>query len=147
VFFLYGPDEHPARLVPSVIQSLLRGEPALCSAGTQVRDFLHVVDVARAFAALVHSSVTGPVNIACGHPTAIAEVVHILGEECGHPELVRLGARPLAANDPPDLTADATRLLSEVGFRPRFDLRMGLRDAVAWWRVHPERWPSPTNAR
>jgi nucleoside-diphosphate-sugar epimerase len=134
VFFLYGPHEPPVRLVPSVIGALLRGEPALCSIGTQVRDFLHVADVAGAFAALLKSPVTGPVNIAGGQPTTIAEMVRILGEECGQPGLVRLGALPLAANDPPDLTADATRLLSEVGYRPRFGLRSGLRDTVQWWR-------------
>src|SRR5262249_4985499 len=39
VFFLYGPHEHPRRLVASVIGSLLHGEPALCSEGTQRRDF------------------------------------------------------------------------------------------------------------
>src|SRR5438093_4004920 len=42
VFFLYGPHEHPRRLVAAVITSLLRGEPALCSEGMQRRDFLHV---------------------------------------------------------------------------------------------------------
>jgi len=31
IFFLYGPGEYPSRLVPSVINSLLRGEPTLHS--------------------------------------------------------------------------------------------------------------------
>jgi len=31
IFFLYGPHEHPDRLVSSVIRSVLRGEPARCS--------------------------------------------------------------------------------------------------------------------
>ncbi|MCH9020345.1 MAG: NAD(P)-dependent oxidoreductase, partial [Proteobacteria bacterium] len=38
------------------------------------------------------------------------------------------------AGDPPRLVADTTRLNTEVGFRPRYDLRAGLADAVAWWR-------------
>ena len=48
IFFLPGPHEPPARLVASVIRSLLRGEPSLCSQGTQVRDYLYVEDVAEA---------------------------------------------------------------------------------------------------
>jgi len=49
VFFLYGPYEHSERLVSSVIRSVLKGDPALCSHGNQIRDFLHVEDVASAF--------------------------------------------------------------------------------------------------
>ncbi len=46
VFFLYGPHEHPQRLVSSVVRALLRGEPAPCSHGRQIRDYMHVQDVA-----------------------------------------------------------------------------------------------------
>ena len=37
IFFLYGPGEHPARLLSSVIASLLRGETARCTHGTRSR--------------------------------------------------------------------------------------------------------------
>ena len=46
MFFLYGPHEHPERLVSSVILALLRGEPAKSSHGRQIRDYMHVQDVA-----------------------------------------------------------------------------------------------------
>ena len=52
VFSLYGPGEHPQRLIASVISSLLRGEDATCNRGGLVRDYLHVADVADAFVAL-----------------------------------------------------------------------------------------------
>ena len=42
IFHLYGPDEPQKKLTASVILSLLKGENALCSHGTQERDFLHV---------------------------------------------------------------------------------------------------------
>ena len=53
IFFVYGPGEHPDRLVSSVICSLLRGESISCSSGHQKRDFLFVEDVASAFVALL----------------------------------------------------------------------------------------------
>src|SRR5207245_614301 len=59
IFFLYGPREHPKRLVSSVIRSLLRGERARCSHGQQIRDYLHVEDAAGALVALLESEVTG----------------------------------------------------------------------------------------
>src|SRR5213592_3471025 len=48
LFFQYGPLEHPSRLVSSVIVSLLEKRTAAVTLGTQVRDYLHVGDVARA---------------------------------------------------------------------------------------------------
>ena len=136
VFFLHGPHEHPDRLVSSVVRSLLAGETAACSAGTQERDFLHVADVAGAFAALVESDVQGPVNVASGEVRTVRDIVVEIGEQIGRPELVALGARPMSPRDPPLVVADIARLRDEVGFRPRFDWRDGLRDTIAWWRSH-----------
>jgi nucleoside-diphosphate-sugar epimerase len=134
VFFPYGPGEPAERLVPSVIQRLLRGEPAPCSHGRQVRDFMHVDDVARAFAVLLDSDRTGAVNIASGCPVSIADVVTTIGDLLGRSDLIRLGALPPRAGEPHELTADinALRLL---GFSPRFDLREGLMDTVRWWKA------------
>ena len=134
VFMLYGPHEHPDRLVSSVIRSLLRGRPAECSPGNQVRDFLYVEDVADAFAALLDSPVTGAVNIASGRAAPIREVVLKIAELIGRPELVRLGARPAPAGDPARLEASIVRLTREVGWTPRHSLEDGLRKSIAWWK-------------
>ena len=133
VFFPYGPGEPGGRLVPSVIDSLLRGEPARCSHGRQVRDFLHVTDVARAFALLLDSDCTGAVNIGSGEGVSIAEVVLTLGDLMGRPDLIRLGELPAREGEPDELVAHTARLKS-LGFEPRFDLRSGLADTVAWRR-------------
>ena len=131
VFHLYGPGEHPQRLAASVIHALRRGEPANCSAGEQLRDFLHVADLAAAFAALLDSAVQGPVNIASGVPIAIKDLVNEIGAQLRRPDLVRLGALPTRPGDPPRLTADVDRLAREVGWTPPRDLRAGLADTLA----------------
>jgi nucleoside-diphosphate-sugar epimerase len=134
VFFLYGPHEHPSRLVSSVIGSLLRKQPALCSSGDQVRDFLHVSDVASAFVAMLSSDIRGTVNIASGRPVAIRDVVLRIGAELGCTELLKLGARPTPPDDPPLLVADVRRLSQELAWRPEIDLETGLSGTIAWWR-------------
>lgn len=135
VFFLYGPYEHPSRLVASVIRSLLQGQPALCSSGEQVRDFLHVADVASAFVALLDSEAQGPVNIASGEAMTIKNVVSEIAIKLGHPELLRLGARTSTSpQDPLLLLADVRRLKEEVDWQPDFDLSSGLDATIAWWR-------------
>ena len=134
IFFLYGPDEPAQKLVASIINALLRDEPALCSHGEQIRDFLHVADVAEAFVALLESEANGAVNIASGQPVALREVALAVGEKIGCRDLVRLGARPTAENEPPLLVADVRRLRHEVGWSPRFDLDSGLEDTINWWK-------------
>jgi nucleoside-diphosphate-sugar epimerase len=134
LFFLYGPREHPARLVPSVANTLLAGRPAETTAGTQQRDFLHVEDAADALVRLLLSDVTGPVNIGSGEPVAVRTVVETVAEIVGRPDLIRLGAKPTPANEPRQLYADVGRLRNEVGWSPRIGLRQGLADTVAWWR-------------
>jgi nucleoside-diphosphate-sugar epimerase len=134
IFFLYGPREDERRLVASVARALVAGERAPTSAGTQVRDFLHVDDVAAAFAALLHSDVAGAVNIASGAGTTVRRIVEGLARASGRPELLDVGALAQRPGDPDAIVADVTRLRDAVGFRPAFSLQEGLEETVAWWR-------------
>ena len=135
LFFLYGPDEHPSRLVASVASALLRGQPASCTSGEQRRDFMHTADAAGAFAALLDSAVEGAVNIASGESVPVKHVVAVIAEHAGNPGLVRMGARPTPEGDPAELGAAVERLRDEVGWRPRRSLEEGLAETVAWWRA------------
>ena len=135
VFLLYGPDEAPGRLVASVARALVAGERAKTGDGTQVRDVLHVQDVAAAFAAILDSEVTGAVNIGSGEGRPLREVIEAIGTAAGRPELLDIGALPPRPGDPPELVADVTRLRDEAGFVPAIDLRDGIERTVAWWRA------------
>lgn len=134
VFFLYGPNEHPQRLVSSVILSLLKGDPAMTSHGKQIRDYMHVQDVADGMVALLDSEVTGTVNVSSGQATTLREIVLTIGRLVGKPELVQLGAIPARANDTPLVVGENLRLLNEVGWKQRYDLEAGLQQTIEWWK-------------
>lgn len=134
IFLPYGPHEHPDRLVAYVIRSLLAGTEALCTSGEQRRDFVYGGDVADAFAVLLDSELSGPVNIGSGEPVEVRSVISAVGEHIGRPELVRFGARPLPAGEPELLAADISRLRQDLGWRPRISLRDGIAAAVEYWR-------------
>jgi nucleoside-diphosphate-sugar epimerase len=136
VFFLFGPGEHRDRLVASVILSLASGREAACTHGRQIRSFLHVADVGRAFAALLDSTVVGPVNIGSPDRLSIAELLGQIALRIGRPDLVRLGARAAPAAEPPLLVPDVARLYGEVGWRPQLSLGAALDDTIEWWRRH-----------
>jgi nucleoside-diphosphate-sugar epimerase len=135
IFFLYGPLEHPDRLVASVIRSLIAGVPARTSHGRQVRDYLYSDDVAHAFVRLLESDVTGPVNIASGQAVQLRQIVERIGELTGRKELIQLGAIPAAATDTPLVVADTTRLTSALDWAPSWDLDRGLQATIDWWRT------------
>jgi nucleoside-diphosphate-sugar epimerase len=137
IFFLYGPDENPNRLIPSILQPLLEGKPASCRSGDHVRDLLHVYDVASAFVALLQSDVTGIVNIASGNRITLGEVSCRAAKIVGREDLLTVERQPATPANPAVILADTTRLQGEVGWQPRYDLTAGLEQVVASMR-HPK---------
>jgi nucleoside-diphosphate-sugar epimerase len=130
IFFLYGPNEHPARLVPSILLPLLRGEPACCRSGDHVRDLLHVHDVAAAFVRLVEADAAGVVNIASGEGVTLGDVARKIAAIAGRPDLLSVERQSPTPSNPATIVADATRLRREVGWSPRYDLTAGLSQVV-----------------
>lgn len=139
IFFPYGPGEKRKRLLSDLACSLLEGKPIDVSAGDQIRDFMHVADVAEALVQLAESDVRGAVNIASGDPRRLRDIIEMLGTAAGNLDLVRFGGRPPAPNDPPCLAAAVSRLTNEVGFRPRYRLEQGIISTVDWWKANQNR--------
>ena len=130
MFFLYGPDEHPQRFVPSIVQPLREDHAARCNFGAHQRDFLHVFDAASAFVALLDSDVTGPVNIASGVPATLGDVAEQIADRLGKRRLLHVDALPPNPDNPQVLLADTRRLNVEVGWQPRFSLESGLNELL-----------------
>lgn len=134
IFFLYGPYEAKTRLIPSVIISLLQDRQAQCTHGEQIRDFLHVEDVASAFVSLLESNVEGPVNIASGQPIALKTICYTIADLLGKRHLIRLGVLPVPENEAPFLVADVQKLNQQVGWKSRITLEEGLKSTIEWWK-------------
>jgi len=135
LFFPFGPGEHPSKLVSSVINALLQGNPASVTEGSQVRDYLYIEDVAEAFVQLLDSTVTGPVNIGSGTPVSIREIIELIGEKTGHRDLIQYGGRSGSESETPTIVADNRRLLQEVGWHQKHDLGCGIDKTISWWRA------------
>jgi nucleoside-diphosphate-sugar epimerase len=133
LFFVYGPGERSARLIPSVIQSLLQGREAKTTEGKQLRDFMHVRDVAEALVAILLSDVRGAVNVASGTPVPVRDVVRMIGEQLGAVDRLGIGALPSRA-EAPMIAGNPRRLREEVRWEPKFDLRSGIADTIEWMR-------------
>jgi nucleoside-diphosphate-sugar epimerase len=136
LFFQYGPHEDARRLVPSVVRSLLAGQPVRTTLGEQIRDFLHIGDVASALVEVTAADMPGVVNIGSGRPVTVRKVVETIARHLQRPELVELGALPYRPGDPMFICANNARLMAETTWRPVFTLSSGLIDTIEWWRIH-----------
>jgi dTDP-6-deoxy-L-talose 4-dehydrogenase (NAD+) len=132
LFHIHGPDEAPGRLLPSIARALRAGQRFDLPAGDQVRDHLHVDDVAAALALLVERGHSEIVNVCSGKPVSLRELAWTMGEAIGRPELLRFGAKE-SAPGMQHLLGDPARLRS-LGFRPAHsDLRADLRALARVW--------------
>ena len=136
IFYVYGPCEDERRFIPAVIAALLRGETTKLTPGGQVRDYLHIDDVATALWAVARSSLAGIVNIGSGVPVTNRQVAIQIGAILGCPELVKFGDLPYRPGDPMFVCADNHRLLQNTAWLPHYDVESGLRQTIAWWQDH-----------
>jgi dTDP-L-rhamnose 4-epimerase len=132
---VYGPrmpDHTPYAGVASIFRSALaRGEaPHVFEDGLQRRDFVHVLDVARAnlLALTTSDPLIGPVNIATGEPHTVLEMADALADACGpgapRPQVVG-GARP---GDVRHVTASPELATTRLGFSAGVDFTTGMRE-------------------
>lgn len=136
LFYLYGPFEDNRRLVPYIICSLLRNEEARITSGDQVRDYLHVEDVADAIWAVFKHRITGAVNVGSGNPLPIKEIASIIGQTIGKPLLIRMGGLPKPDSDPSFICANSSLLRLKTGWAPKYDIEQGLHQTIEWWKTH-----------
>lgn len=135
IFFPFGPGENANRLVPSVVRSALAGQPIRCTHGQQIRDFMYVGDYARAFVALLDSTVTGAINIASGLAKTIREMVRQITLHIPNfdERLLQFGAIDAPANDAAMVVADVSRLRDELKWQPMFDLSDAIQHTINSW--------------
>lgn len=139
LFFLFGPGENSARLVPSVINHLLQDEEAHCSSANLARDFLFVEDAADAFAALLDCKIAGPLNIASGESVQIRWLAGMIARKLERPDLVHFDLPPGDNTGPEVMTATIRRLATEVGWTPRVSIEEGISKTIEWWKTHGRR--------
>jgi UDP-glucose 4-epimerase len=138
----------PNNLMPYICQVAVGRRDKLCvfgddyptPDGTGVRDYLHVVDLARAHAdaleylARADRSVT--VNLGTGRGISVIELVRAFERACEREIPFEIVAR--RAGDVAEVYADPTRAQQLLGWRAEFDLAAMCRDAWRWQSMNPD---------
>lgn len=130
---VYGPGmprDTPYSGVAAIFRSALeKGDaPKVFEDGAQMRDFVHVDDVAAANVAAVEAAAGGftAANVCSGRPVSILEVARLVCDARGGPQPQVTGA--YRSGDVRHIVADPARAAEVLGFRARVDPRDGLRE-------------------
>jgi dTDP-L-rhamnose 4-epimerase len=130
---VYGPgmpkDTPYAGVAAIFLSSLRHGQaPTVYEDGGQRRDFIHVRDIAAATIAACEQHVQGvrAFNVGSGTPRTVGQMAAALARALDGPEPITTGRYRLG--DVRHITADSSRLVAELGCRPRMDFEDGMRE-------------------
>lgn len=128
---VYGPGmprDTPYAGVAAIFTSALRrGEaPKVFEDGNQRRDFVHVRDVAAATVTACENAKAGfrAFNVGSGTPRTVGEMARELATALSGPSPVVTGQFRLG--DVRHITADSSRLRTELGWEPKVDFKSGM---------------------
>lgn len=136
LFHVYGPGEAPHRLLPSLAAQLKRGERVPLSPGTQVRDFMSVMDAADGLIALAGAcSERGGqtiVNLCTGEAASVRQFAEAACRAVDAPQdLLDFGALQFRPDDVMHLVGDTAALHKMTSWRPRYTLSEGIKMALS----------------
>ncbi|MFN4032165.1 MAG: dTDP-glucose 4,6-dehydratase [Fimbriimonadales bacterium] len=136
----FGPRQYPEKLIPFFTVRALHDEPLpLYGDGQQRRDWLYVLDHARAIDTVLHEGHIGHAyNIAGGNERANIEVSRLILNTLGKPERLIQFVQDRPAHDRRYALDDSK--LRTLGWRPEADFETALRETVRWYAQHPEWW-------
>ena len=144
-----GEDHSPeTHLIPLVIKSALDGSSVPVYGtdydtpdGTCIRDYIHVIDLARAhilaLGKLDQGKISRIYNLGNGNGYSVREVIETAKKVTGR-KVASLDS-PRRPGDPARLVASSEKIREELGWNPRFpDLETIVETAYHWHRKHPK---------
>jgi nucleoside-diphosphate-sugar epimerase len=129
LFTVYGPGEHAARLLPSLLRAAQTGEALPLTTGEQQRDFTYVAEVAEGLLRLgmLHQA-PGIVNLATGRLASVREFALCAARVLGlRPEQLQFGAIPVRGDEVQQAAVNTRRLEELTGWRPVCTMEEGIR--------------------
>lgn len=143
----YGPFQFPEKLIPLFINNIRHGKPLpVYGKGENVRDWLYVVDHARAIDVIFHEGKTADTYNIGGFnewtnidliKVIIATVDRLLGNPEGHSLGLITYVADRAGHDL-RYAIDSNKLKNELGWEPSLQFEEGIEKTVRWYLEHQE---------
>ena len=143
----YGPYHFPEKLIPLMINNILTNKPLpVYGKGENIRDWLFVVDHARAIDAIFHKGKNGEVyNIGGSNEWKNIDLVnflcHLMDKKLKREDGTSAKLITYVKDRPGhDLryAIDASKLIAETGWRPSVTFEEGLEQTVDWYLANQD---------
>jgi dTDP-glucose 4,6-dehydratase len=143
----YGPNQFPEKLIPLFINNIQQNKPLpVYGKGENVRDWLYVIDHARAIDMVFHKGKIGETyNIGGFNEWRNIDLVRLLckimdnklGREQGTSEQLITYVTDRAGHDL-RYAIDASKIMNELGWKPSLQFEEGLEKTVDWYLENKE---------
>jgi len=138
----YGPYQHVEKFIPRQITNVICGiRPKLYGVGANVRDWIHTDDHSSAVLRILADGQIGETYLigADGekdNKSVVELILTLMGEPAdAYDQVLDRPGHDLR------YAIDATRLRTELGWRPQFaNFEAGLAATIAWYREHEDWW-------
>jgi dTDP-glucose 4,6-dehydratase len=143
----YGPNQFPEKLLPLCINNIKHNKPLpIYGKGENIRDWLYVIDHARAIDVVYHNGALGETyNIGGFNEWKNIDIVRLLcdimdrklGRAEGESQKLITFVKDRAGHDM-RYAIDATRIKDELGWEPSLQFEEGLEKTVDWYLANEE---------
>jgi len=141
----FGEDHRvETHLIPNVLKVALGEKPRVeifgtdyeTPDGTCIRDYIHILDLARAHILALNSSENGFYNLGTGGGSSVREVINACLKITGRK--INIVEKPRRLGDPPRLIASSEKIKRELGWKPQFQsLDAIIASAWKWHQKFP----------
>ncbi|SRR6266496_3173655 len=141
----FGEDHRlETHLIPNVLKVALGQEPHVeifgtdyeTPDGTCIRDYIHIVDLARAHILALGTATSELYNLGTGGGASVREVIAACRKITG--KKIDTVEKPRRPGDPPRLIASSEKIKNELGWRPQFQsLDEIIESAWSWHQKFP----------
>jgi UDP-glucose 4-epimerase len=141
----FGEDHHlETHLIPNVLKVALGQKPQVeifgtdyeTPDGTCVRDYIHIVDLARAHILALGAATSELYNLGSGGGASVHDVIAACRKITG--KKIHVVEKPRRPGDPPRLIASSEKIKRELGWQPQFQsLEAIIESAWKWHQKFP----------
>jgi UDP-glucose 4-epimerase len=132
---VYGPRQNPhgeSGVIAIFLEKFMKGAiPTIHGDGTQVRDYIHVNDVAAANLVALEQRVQGTYHVCRNSAASVNDVVLALRSALQHDHPVQHG--PAKSGDPARTRGSHQAFTNLTGWRPNVELADGIHQTVTWF--------------
>jgi nucleoside-diphosphate-sugar epimerase len=140
LYLSYGPRQDINRFLPIIIEGCIRNKKFPCSKGNQLRDFIHVEDVANAIIkSLTNKNARGQIiNIGSGKPKRIKNVIEYVKKisKGGYPQYGKFKLRKFEISK---LYPSIKKAKNIINWKPKIPFDSGIKSTIKFYNEYTTR--------